>query len=267
MATYVYCPRRSGGALELVKALGASRLRHFDGLNFWDKRKKFTVKEGDSIVCWGASCPELEGVKVLNALAEPMSKTEELSKLTLAGIRCPKVYVDSSCKGNPSFLGRSQYHIGGNDLLTPPSHPDFYVVKEKFVKEYRVHSFNGKSIRSGTKILREGFKLVGENEWEPNKNLAHPWIRSFDAGWRIDYTGFRSTENMRRIAHKAVKTLGLVFGAVDIAELQDGNLVVLEVNRSPGIEGGTINAYVKAINKWIEGTNDAGTDGSPSSED
>jgi glutathione synthase/RimK-type ligase-like ATP-grasp enzyme len=50
-----------------------------------------------------------------------------------------------------------------------------------------------------------------------------------------------------------VKALGLTFGAVDLGLTPTGKFKILEVNRAPGIEGSTIEAYVKAINKWIEG--------------
>jgi glutathione synthase/RimK-type ligase-like ATP-grasp enzyme len=83
--------------------------------------------------------------------------------------------------------------------------------------------------------------------------MLHPWIRSYDGGWRINYVGFRSTDLMKKLALRAVKAFGLTFGAIDLASNPDGVLKVLEVNRAPGIEGSTIDAYVKAINKWIAG--------------
>jgi glutathione synthase/RimK-type ligase-like ATP-grasp enzyme len=47
--------------------------------------------------------------------------------------------------------------------------------------------------------------------------------------------------------------MNLVFGAVDIAEKADGTMVVLEINRAPGIEGNSIPAYCAAIQKWAKG--------------
>ena len=139
------------------------------------------------------------------------------------------------------WLGRTNSHVGGNDLLNPIINPDFYVKKEAIVKEYRIHSFKGKSIRAGIKAVRDGF---------PN---PHAWIRSHEAGWRIKYDGVSSKKKHRELAHKAVTALGLDFGAVDIAERANGSLFVLEVNRAAGIEGGTISAYADAIQRWIRG--------------
>lgn len=139
------------------------------------------------------------------------------------------------------WLPRMNSHVGGDDLLDPPDEPDFYSKKVALVKEFRVHSFDKKSIRAGIKEPREGF------------TNPHPWIRSWDGGWRIKYDGVSSKQKHREIAHAAVEALGLTFGAVDIGELADGSLIVLEVNRAPGLEGGTIDAYAEAIQRYLRG--------------
>jgi len=254
MSLYIYCPRKSTSALELVQALDAKRLRTFDGLHFWDKRKRFLLKDGDSVICWGASVPELEGVRVLNSMQGPMNKFEELRKLYAAGV---KVVSSSKTKAygmDHLLLGRSNFHVGGSDLLSKDDHSDYYVYKEIFENEYCIHSFAGKSIRAGIKVIRDGFTLTDEANWRPDANLAHPWIKSFDGGWRVRYDGFASTSRLRKLAKDAVSALGLTFGAVDIGERRvDGRLLVLEVNRAPGIEGGSTASYVRAINKWLKG--------------
>lgn len=254
MVMYVYCPRKSNGALELVKALGAVRLRKFDGINFWDKKKKVFPKADDSIICWGATVPDLVGIRVLNSAPEPANKLKELNTLYAAGIPTIVIYggVENGNYGlGHQVLGRRVNHVGGRDLLNTPDLPDFYVIKEDFVTEYRIHSFSGRSIRSGIKVPREGFVPATEANWKPNANLVHPWIRSFDAGWRVKYDAFVSTQKMRGLATKAVAAMGLTFGAVDIGEDAAGNLKVLEVNRGPGIEGNSVTAYVRAITKWL----------------
>lgn len=137
------------------------------------------------------------------------------------------------------WIARVYNHMGGNDLLTPPARPNYYSKKEEFVKEFRIHSFKGKSIRAGEKVPREGF------------NNPSPWIRSFGGGWRIKYDEFKSKESMRNLAAAAVEALGLDFGAVDIGRTADKRLVVLEVNRAAGLEGGTVTAYVNAIQRFV----------------
>lgn len=147
------------------------------------------------------------------------------------------------------WIPRSNSHVGGDDLLTPPAAPDFYAKKENLVQEFRIHSFAGKSIRAGIKVPREGYALTAGR----GAQAAHAWIRSYDGGWRINYDGFESKKSMRELAHQAVKALGLQFGAVDIGERADGTLIVLEVNRAPGLEGGTVEAYAKAIRGAVDG--------------
>lgn len=143
-----------------------------------------------------------------------------------------------------TWLPRRNNHIGGTDLLHPPAQPDYYSKKEDIVDEYRLHMFKGKSIRAGRKVQRPN---------RPNGGASHPWIRSFDAGWIIAYADFASTKVMRQIAQAAIDALGLDFGAVDIGKRADGTLIVLEVNRAPGVEGGTSEAYARKIIAWSQG--------------
>lgn len=234
---YVYCPRLSLGARDLVEVLGATRLRNFDGQSFWRKRTKVRLNNGDTIICWGNSLPAIDGLRVLNG-GTFMDKYTEAYTLKHNGVLTVEV-SNAYPPDKKLWLPRKNNHVGGNDLLHPPGKADFWSKKQEFTKEYRVHSFDGKSIRAGVKIPRI-----------PN---PHPWIRSYDGGWRIDYDGFKSGEALRKVARTSVKALGLIFGAVDIGETADGKLVVLEVNRAPGIEGGSLAQYKKAIDRWMMG--------------
>lgn len=235
MGIFVYTALKSTGARDLAEALKGIRLRNFDGMDFWVKGRKIEPKAGDLMICWGHSLPELEGVKVLNGKS-PGNKFR--SALMLQGGGVPTIKVTPT-RGEDTIIPRLHNHVGGDDLLKSPPKADFWVKKETLLREFRIHSFCGKSIRAGIKVPRAGM-------------TPHPWVRSFDAGWRIDYENFKSTAPMRGLAHKAVKVLGLDFGAVDIGEKADGSLMILEVNRAPGIEGGSVEAYVRGINRWIE---------------
>lgn len=149
------------------------------------------------------------------------------------------------------WLGRLRNHVGGGDLLNPPAQPDYWAKKERLVREFRVHSFGGQSIRAGVKKVRDGYGTVAGMDNPDAPNYAHPWIRSHEAGWRISYDAVTITRAHRDLAHAAVQALGLSFGAVDLGERGDGSLMVLEVNRAPGLEGGTVTAYAEAIQRWI----------------
>lgn len=144
----------------------------------------------------------------------------------------------------PVWLPRRQNHVGGSDLLNPPVTAEYWSKKEPIANEYRLHMFKGKSIRAGQKVQRPT---------RPDGRPSHEWIRSFDAGWIIRYDGFQSTRAMRELAAKAVEALQLDFGAVDLAQRPDGSLFVLEVNRAPGVENGTVTSYANAIKAWAAG--------------
>lgn len=244
---YLYAARPSQSAKDLVEGLGASRLRHFDGLSCWTGRKRVTLTSADRVICWGSFLPSLgEDIPILNA-GLSTNKFLQLRTLATSGIATPPA---AASKFSSTALPRLKFHSGGSDLLTPPEKPEFWVEKLPFVSEYRIHSFAGKSIRAGVKVPREGFREVPERQFRPGAGLVHPWIRSFDAGWRVQYDGFRSDKKMRVLAHAAVKTLGLTFGAVDIGKLSNGTYLVLEVNTAPGLEGGTLTAYIKRLTEW-----------------
>lgn len=241
------------------------------------------VRAGDTVVCWGEHLAPIPGVKILNGAAVA-NKLEDAMKLKRAGV--PTVEVSTTQPAlvpaeDPAiatwravmrdvphpldrpaitrvveqmqqalrlpipvvsvWLPRRVNHIGGTDLLHPPAQPDYYSKKEDIVEEYRVHCFNGKSIRAGIKAPRTGA-------------TQHPWIRSYDAGWSIKYTDFKSKKSMRELAAKAVEALGLQFGAVDIGKKADGTLIVLEVNRAPGLSDNSATVYAKAIEQWITET-------------
>jgi len=147
------------------------------------------------------------------------------------------------------WLPRAMNHVGGGDLLNPEDWtPGYFAKKEDIIEEFRVHSFKGRSIRAGIKAPREGFTLDSR---DPATRL-HPWVRSWDGGWRIKYDGVSSKRAHRELAHAAVAALGLDFGAVDIGTRRDGTLMVLEVNRAPGLVEGTIDVYANAIQGWMQ---------------
>jgi hypothetical protein len=279
---YVYRRKPSKGAVLLAQALGGRKIRSL---------RRFPCRSDDHLVCWGEYEAELEiPGKALNntplqdkladaiKLAEKGIPTIEVSRTRpiiaqtyevapadvrggfysleqavelqqrLADFihRSQEAIAIAERRRSEEWLGRSRYHIGGRDLLRYEEAQqngygidvDYFVKKENLVREYRVHSFKGKSIRAGVKA-----QVADE---------AHPWIRSMEVGWRILYDGVSVRQRHRDLAHQAVGALGLDFGAVDIGERPDGSLIVLEVNRAPGLDGGTIEAYAKAVRKWIE---------------
>lgn len=253
---------QSGSAL--AEELLAIRLR--------DISRVANPTKDDLLVCWGNSAPPGWPGRVLNGGPHP-SKIEAVGRLQLAGVPTINITTTRPTSKRPEFnlqaglldeqagqrlkaeleawlsapvqpaegwIPRSAVHEDGSDLIASPIRPDFWVQRETFQNEFRVHSFRGKSIRAGVKVPRR------DDEWVKLGQNPHPWIKAWRTGWHV---GGNSgvTDQMRSVAHAAVSALGLDFGAVDIGQRSDGSFIVLEVNREPGIDTGVIEAYAGAI--------------------
>jgi len=290
---YIYRRRNSTGARDLKEAitLTGTLARRTKG-----EALRNLNPQQDVVICWGDNFQAPAGLRTLNN-EPPLSKFNEarvlaekgVTTVTVSRTRPAAAAARPAVRGNytlgqafmkrelteaevnalvadlnhyrnrplpaavpaETWLPRKNNHVGGNDLLTDNlPDPDFYSKKENIVEEYRIHMFRGKSVRAGKKVSRG----------RPNGAAAHQWVRSFDAGWVIQYDNFKSTKEMRALAAKAVKALGLDFAAVDLGRKADGSLIVLEVNRAPGIEGGTTTAYVKHILNWVTGKEETNED-------
>src|SRR6266853_401592 len=274
----IYRTRPSNSARELVETLPNCRR----ALNL----NRRPARSGDHLVCWGESLDPINGVEILNG-TPILNKFTDATKLKAEGVPTVEVSRTRPQDGQSTQIPRGNYdlslvrglnhltedqardlrdrvnvwlstplatrpaqtwlprqfnHIGGRDLLNPPRNPDYYSRREYLVEEYRIHCFKGRSIRAGRKT--QGVEGV---------TGSHEWIRSLQAGWRISYDGFESTKKMRKLAKDALDALNLDFGAVDIGKTSDNKLIVLEVNRAPGLSDGTVAAYAKWIRAWAEG--------------
>lgn len=106
-------------------------------------------------------------------------------------------------------------------------------------REYRVHIFQGKSIRISEKTF-----------------YADPSTGAVDKTTYYTSKPKHEVGHVRRAAKKAVETVGLDFGAVDILA-NDNECWVLEVNAAPGL-GGTMPAlYARVFTQWERGDWDA----------
>jgi len=112
-----------------------------------------------------------------------------------------------------------------------------YVKYHKKKHEFRVHVFNGEVID----YVEKKKKLSVESD-DSNKSL----IRSHDNGWVFCRNGILVLDSVKEEAIKAVRALGLDFGAVDLIISKDV-VICLEVNTAPGLEGSTLEKYAQAI--------------------
>lgn len=113
-----------------------------------------------------------------------------------------------------------------------------YVPKKQ---EYRVHVLNGQVIDVQMKKKRRGF--------EDERNTK---IRNLANGYVFCRDGISEPENLRQLAVRATASLGYNLGAVDIAyNVKRNQLVVLEVNANPGMQGQTLENYANAILRGV----------------
>lgn len=124
-----------------------------------------------------------------------------------------------------------------DELVTAP----LYTRNSKSKYEYRVHVFKGNVIDVQQKKKR--------SDWE---GTSIPGIRNFANGWVYAREGVECNSFVTDAAIHAVKTIGLDFGAVDIAYNQhDGKVTLYEVNTAPGIEGTTLDNYAQAFKELL----------------
>ena len=143
MSIYIYCRRPSNGAREIVDAIDGTRLRRWDGMNFWRGRRKIRFAGNDVIVCWGEVLPELDGVRVLNG-GKFVSKKAAVEKFLEAKVPTITIQDGRYSLGDlPQrdgagerliWLPRRNDHVGGDDLLENAAglfkgKPDFWSLK------------------------------------------------------------------------------------------------------------------------------------------
>lgn len=248
----VFCPRASDGATALVSALVAL------GLPARKVRQHANLRPNSLVINWGAELGLLannrNGQVALNNHVLH-NKLAELQKLRNAGIAVPTVaqHRPQGWRHNgdgSGWLGRRYSHQSGNDLRNRHVVPQFWVGQLNIQHEFRVHVFKGASIRMGKKVPRAGERNV------------HPWIRSVETGWIIDYsTGWHgqrfsgvSRTAIREAAKRAVDALGYDFGAVDIGVDHNGGIYVFEVNSAPALtNAGTASDYARAVQGVFRG--------------
>lgn len=131
-----------------------------------------------------------------------------------------------------SHSGRGIVLCNSETIIDAP----LYVKYKKKKEEYRVHVFKGKVIDVQQKRKRTDY------EGHDTK------IRNHHTGWVYTRENVRIDDALKTIASQAIQALHLDFGAVDIIYNEHENqYYVLEVNTAPGLEGTTLNNYVKEL--------------------
>lgn len=210
----------SRGALSLARAIGAKVIKHVNS--------SYKPRASDIVIPWGSSSNKLVNFRALAA----------------SNVICPDWWTDMAAAPENPYPVVCRTILNGScgkgiviaktaeELVDAPLYVKYVPKKE----EYRVHVAFGKVIA----VQRKARRLECENpNWQ---------IRNHENGFVFVHTGFQKNSDLCLLAHDAVEALKLPIGAVDIIWNEKNNqYYVLEVNTSPGLEGKTIDAYVKAI--------------------
>jgi len=194
------------------------------------------------------------------------------------------------------LIGRTKFHQGGkgfwpcpttaqlDDALTAGAHHFIQMLPIK--EEYRLHVFDGVVVHAVKKVKRSDTefekafiedelarqKVLAEKNNDPfdeatatlmlrrqAKNAtaggANMLLRSNRLGWKFAIVKKYSKE-LGEVAAKAVKALGLDFGAVDCCLDSNDVPYVFEVNSGPGLEGTSFTKYVEAFKLIIGNKNE-----------
>jgi hypothetical protein len=147
------------------------------------------------------------------------------------------------------FLRRRTHHIQGRDIIRLKStdklerrrRSGYYVQFLEKTAEFRLHIF--------------GEDCIGLAEKKPKEN-PNPVIWNFENGWELVY--YPREDRERSVPHynemvaesvKALKALGLDFGAVDLIMVGD-KPYILEANTAPKLY--QTKRYSKNMIRWVE---------------
>lgn len=118
--------------------------------------------------------------------------------------------------------------------------------------EYRYHVVFGKVI-----FVQQKKRLTSEERTARNIPLDIPsYVRNLASGYIFANQGIARNSELSLASIKAVKVLGLDFGAVDILANHNTdnslkNFVICEVNSAPGLSGSSFDSYVTAFKEEL----------------
>ncbi len=229
----------SESAKAIAQALPAKRLR---------QHTRYIPSANTLVLNWGGSAQVNTRGKVINqptAVAKASNKLTAFQVFKNAGVVTPEFTSDKNVAQTWLVAGHKvveRHKLNGTNgegivIIQPGEQLNYaplYVKYQKKDKEYRVHVFNGKVIDVTEKRKRAG--VEGRNQF----------VRNLQNGWVYCRANVFASDVVKNEAIKAVASLGLDFGAVDVIE-KHGKAYILEVNCAPGLVGATLDKYVEAI--------------------
>lgn len=231
----------SKSARDLARALGINRIQ-----------PGVSVRAGTTVLNWGNSNPGFKAAHMLNkpeAVKIASNKLSSFQVLKSNGVPVPDFTTEYGVAKSWQDQGyrvvlrhKVSSHSGnGIEIAYPEDDLDYAPLYTKYTKkdkEYRVHVVDGRVIDFCEKRKRSGDSNVDA------------LIRTHEKGWVFCRENVELTERMKEVCVRAVKVLGLDFGAVDFIT-RDDKMWVLEVNTAPGICESSLRAYAKAFRRYL----------------
>lgn len=246
MFIYAY-KHGSESAKALKESLAVKQIRN--------EKSKFKGNPNRLVVNWGASqvSPEIEKCKLLNpphAVKKALNKLQAFQILS-EGVGIPE-WTESPQEAS-KWLAEGYTVVartiiegrGGEGIVLVENDQELPVAPlyTKYIpktEEYRVHVFKDEAFFIQRKARK---KEVPDEEvnWK---------IRNLAGGFIFANQDVQVADACKEEAVKAVKALGLDFGAVDIIwNKKRDKYYVLEVNTAPGLQGTSLEKYTEQFRK------------------
>jgi len=244
----------SEGAKSLATELGIKRIRH--------EGSKFKGSKDKTVINWGshtlpqeiAKCNVLNPTNMVEVNADKLKFFRRM-KEAQDGPRTPdftasKDVVREWIVEGRTVLARTLLNSSSGkgihilEFNQPNSFVDapLYTTYVKKKDEYRVHFVGNNIVDFARKAVRPG----------SNPDTINWKIRNLMNGFIYVRSDVDLPEDVRVQALKAIASIGLDFGAIDIIyNEQSQKAYVLEVNTAPGLQGSTITAYANAIRSHV----------------
>jgi len=208
-----------------------------------------TYHNGDVVVVrWGSSThADMEyAINTPAAIRTAANSIQSLMAMHTAEVPTLDFYRDIPLDETVyPILGRTLYHRAGSDIVwcNTPREADLsdrhYFTRYTPVDiEFRVHVFGDDVIRM--------FKKV------PRDTEAHNIIRTSERGWGYQRVSLSNYTRGQEVSVNAVRSLGLVFGGVDIGwNRESKRYVVFEVNTGPSLNTVSLRYYAERIAVYL----------------
>lgn len=206
-----------------------------------------------SVINWGNSdfvyrsedAPYINNPK---AVAIAIDKLQTFIHLSRAGVNTPAFTVDEQvakgwvASGSVVYGRRSLTSSQGKGIVILSGDSTWVscpLYTKAIIKphEYRVHVMGGRVIDFTKKRRRSDID-------------TNDYVRNSSGGWVFCRQDVILPDVVASVSVKAVASLGLDFGALDIAYSKD-KAYVFEINTAPGLEGTTLQKYVENLRRYL----------------